>query len=59
MAYQCLKLVLCYDQHHAEAYNNLGVLFEIKKKIFYSIYFILIILKDFGNKKREYRQRKI
>lgn len=30
MAYKCLKLVLSYDQTHAEAYNNLGLL-EIKK----------------------------
>lgn len=30
MAYQCLKIVICNDQHYAEAYNNLGVL-EIKK----------------------------
>lgn len=29
MAYQCLKMVINYDQHHAEAYNNLGVI-EIK-----------------------------
>jgi len=25
MAYQCLKLVLCNDPHHAEAFNNIGV----------------------------------
>lgn len=31
MAYQCLKLVLCNDPHHAEAFNNIGIL-DIKKK---------------------------
>lgn len=24
-AYQCLKLAICFDSHHAESYNNLAV----------------------------------
>ena len=26
LAYQCFKLCVTYDNNHAEAYNNLGVL---------------------------------
>ncbi|CAD8112584.1 unnamed protein product [Paramecium sonneborni] len=32
-AYQCLKIALCFDSHHGEAYNNLAVV-QAKRKEF-------------------------
>lgn len=46
MAYQCLKMVISCDQHHAEAYNNLGVI-EIKNdNIERGKYELLVSIKE-------------